>query len=113
MPGRRIVMVVEVTTSDQTHRDERVYAKTFGDADGRSLDHVADLFSGRAKLLSDTRIRADETRVERFSFPASPEHGASVAVKLHYEHAPRGPEEERVWVTFYSERRFIRRAEGS
>jgi hypothetical protein len=113
MPGRRIVLVVEATTGDGSYRDERIYAKTFGDAEGNRLDHVGDFFSKQARLLADSRIRADETRAERFTFPARPGGSASIAVKLHYEHAPRGSEEERVWVTFFSERRFLRAGEKS
>lgn len=114
MPGRRIVMVVEVSTSGgKAFREERVYAKTFSDAEGRRIDHVADYFAGGTRLDSDTRIRADETRTEVFGFPVPATDNASITVKLHYEHAPRGLDSERVWVTFYSERRFLRRSDNT
>ena len=51
------------------------------------------------------------TAVSGTRFPAAPSRSASVTVKLHYEHAPRGQDEERVWVTFFSERRFLRAGE--
>ena len=111
MPGRRIVMVVEATAGDGgSFREERVYEKSFVDAEGNRVDHVADFFTKQLKLETDTRIAADETRTEVFSFPVPAKNSASVTVKLHYEHAPRGAESERVWVTFYSERRFLGRA---
>jgi len=112
MPGRRITMLVEVSTSGgKTYREERVYAKSFRGAGGRKIDHVTDYFAEGAVLDADTRIRADETRTEVFGFPVPATDNASISVKLHYEHAPLGPESERVWVTFYSERRFLRRAD--
>jgi len=113
MPGPRIVMLVEVSTSGGgTFREERVYAKTFRDAAGRRIEHVADYFAEGATIEADTRVAADETRTELFGFPVPATDNASITVKLHYEHAPRGEGGERVWVTFYSERRFLRRADA-
>ncbi len=72
------------------------------------MTHVADYFAGGVRLESDTRIRADEARVESFRFPVPSDVTASVNVRLIYEHVPRGEDQERERLVFYSERKFIR-----
>lgn len=114
MPGRRILMVIEVDTSTgRSFREERVYSKTFLRADGTVIDHVADYFGKGIKLASDTRLGPDELRTEKFHFDIEPDETAYVTLKMHYEHAPRGDKGERVWLTFYSIQRLMKRAAGS
>jgi len=107
MPGRRIVLQVEVKAGRKTHADQRVYGKQFQDASGQTVVHVADYFAGGVRLESDTRIGADEARVESFRFPVPSDAKASVNVRLIYEHVPRGEDQERERLVFYSERKFI------
>ena len=111
MPGRRIVLHVEVKAARETQEDRRVYGKQFQNAAGQTVDHVADYFAGGVRLESDTRIRADEERVESFRFPVPPDATATVNVRLIYEHVPRGEGQERESLVFYSERKLIRPAD--
>ena len=57
MPGRRIVLELEVTTSDGLSFDDlRTYGKYFQNAEGKTISHVADYFGRGVRLESDTRI---------------------------------------------------------
>ena len=107
MPGRRIILDVAVKAGRTTHKDRRVYGKQFQDASGKTVIHVADYFAGGVRLESDTRIRADEARVESFRFPVPFDTTATVNVRLTYEHIPRGKDQDRERLVFYSERKFI------
>ena len=108
MPGRRVILAVDVRTSDgKTFREGRTYGRFFRDAAGRTISRDGECFTPGVSLESDTRIRADEQRVEKFRFPVSADATAQVALKLHYEHAPTGGPEDRTWLTFYSEERTV------
>jgi len=112
MPGRRMVLELTVDPdTGQTFQEHRTYGKYYADATGKTIEHVADLFAEGLQLQSDTRIGVDDVRVENFEFEVQPQANVYVTVKLHYEHAPRGPDEKRVWLTFFAERRMVRPAE--
>jgi hypothetical protein len=112
MPGRRVMLDVAVRTSEgKTYHEQRVYEKSFVDGAKRRVDRVADLFfADGLRLAADTRIGADELREERFRFDVPAEATAWVEVKLRYEHAPWGDDEDRVRMTFFSETRLVVRA---
>jgi hypothetical protein len=46
--------------------------------------------------------------MEEFTFAIQEQDTAYVTLKLHYEHAPQGLDEDKVWITFLSERRVVR-----
>ena len=110
MPGRRIVLRLEVRTNDgQAFDEQRTYEKRFVDEQGARVDHVADLFfADGLRLSSDTRIAADELRDERFVFPVPASASAWISLRLEYEHAPWGDDEPSVSTVFVYERRFVR-----
>ena len=87
-------------------RDERIFERTFVDADGEPVKTDVDYFAKGVREKTDTRILADETRIELFRFAVSP-HPVRVTVKLRYEHAPLGSTEDRTSIVFYSEKRRI------
>ncbi|MFQ5671215.1 MAG: multiheme c-type cytochrome [Acidobacteriota bacterium] len=108
MPGRRVILDLLVETSaGKTYREKQVYEKSFLSADGRVILHDSGFFAPGVALQADTRIQVDEHRQEMFTFPLSAGDTAYVTVRLHYEHAPRGPGEEKIWLTFLSERRVV------
>lgn len=113
-PGRRIVLVVMLEGGDGSSFEERrAYSKTYLDAKGKRIERAVDYFGKGVRLEADTRIRADEVRKESFRFSVPDTVPAYVTVKLQYEHSPRGEAEERVWMTFYTFRRLLKRtAEG-
>jgi len=113
MPGRRILMEVSVAASDgASFRESRTYSKQFADEDGKRIREVGEFFfASGVRLESDSRIGVDERRTESFLFPVADSASAYVTVKLHYEYAPRGEDEERLWRTFFSHRDLVKRSE--
>ena len=111
MPGRRVILRIDVRTSEgKSYREEKIYEKRFVDAAGERVDHVADLFFAEGlRMERDTRLAADEIREERFLFPVPPKVTAWVELKLNYEHSPWGEDDNRVWLTFYTETEMVRR----
>ncbi len=65
----------------EVYKEKRIYGRIFADAKGNRtlMDHDA------VKLLEDTTLKAEETRVETFTFP-TPEATPSfdVEISLHY-----------------------------
>jgi hypothetical protein len=108
MPGRRVILAVDVHTSDgKSFQERRTYGKSFVDAAGKTITRDQDFFGSGVRVEADSRIEADQQRVEQLRFPVSPDATAHVALKLHYEHAPTGGPEDRTWLTFYSEERAV------
>jgi hypothetical protein len=107
MPGRRVILDVNLRTSEgKTYQDGRVYAKFFVDTDGSRIGDVWRYFADGVREESDSRILPDERRVESFSFPVPPNVTAQAKVQLHYEYTPLvGPDEPRTVSTFVSESR--------
>lgn len=65
----------------EVFREKRMYGRTFADAKGNKtlMDHDA------VKLLEDTTLKADETRVETITFPTPQETPSfDVEISLHY-----------------------------
>ena len=108
MPGRRVILAVDVRTSDgKTASEKRTYTRLLHDAAGQPIERDAQCFAPGVSLASDTRIGPDEQRVENFRFPVSPDATAQVSLRLNYEHAPTGGAEDRTWITIYSEERTL------
>jgi hypothetical protein len=108
MPGRRLILVVTVRTSQgQTLEEKRVYSKSFADAAGRPIEHDGGCFAPGVRLLSDTRLMSGEQRVENFRFNAPAAASVSQKVALYYEHSPTGTPENRSWLTIFSEERSL------
>jgi hypothetical protein len=108
MPGRRVILDVDVRTSDGAQfKEHETYGKFFVDAAGNRITRDSGYFARGVELESDTRIRPDETRTEVYRFPVAARATAYVTVRLHYEHAPTGGEEGRTWITFLSEKRTL------
>ncbi len=107
MPGRRIVLRITVTGQQGDKLvEERTYGKVMTDAAGEPISRVVDYFAKGVRAGSDNRLSADESRTETFHFTVPSESNAQVETQLHYEHALGGG--DRTWITFFSERRFIR-----
>jgi hypothetical protein len=114
MPGRRVYLDVQLKTGAGQHFEEqRLYARSYVDANGAPIVRDAAFFAKGVKLASDSSIQAGERRVERFRWPVAAQTEAFLSLKLRYEHAPTGGEEGRTSLTFLSEERMIRAAAGT
>lgn len=109
MPGRKIILEVAIDAGKAGAMSERrVYGKTFKNRSGKTLEHVADYFGPGVLLESDSRIQPDEERAETFEFPVPADTSAYLTVKLEYEHAPQGQDEEMDRLTFFTDRKLLR-----
>jgi len=108
MPGRRIILDLQVRSYDgRTFSENKVYGKFFTDSEGETIKRDSRYFTEGVHLESDSRIRSDERRIERFRFPIPHDVMAGVKLRLHYEHDPIGGGAGRTRRTFYSESRTI------
>lgn len=86
---RRLVLRVRAESyAGQKYSEERIYAREVADRDGNPLVREHDAFLKAAKLLSDNRITAGETRVENFTFPLQVGRPAVVVANLYYYYSP-------------------------
>ena len=109
MPGRRLILRVEVSTSSgATFKAERTYGRFFKDAAGEAITHDDGYFEAGVKEVSDSRLRPDERRLESFKFPVPAADTAYVTLTMLYEHAPLGGPEGRSRLTFLTEKRIVR-----
>ena len=79
----------------------------FADAAGDAVVRDSGYFASGVKETSDSRLKADERRVETFRFQVPPDDTAFVRYQLHYEHSPLGGPEGRTRLTFLTEQRTI------
>jgi len=109
MPGRRLILHLEVTTSSgAAFHTERTYGRFFRDAAGNAITHDDGYFVRGVKEVSDSRLRPDERRTEQFRFAVPAGDTAYVTLTLLYEHAPLGGPEGRTLLTFLTEKRIVR-----
>jgi hypothetical protein len=107
MPGRRIVLRIAVSgQGGKKLVEERVYGRVMTDAAGEPISRVVDYFAKGVRAGSDNRLSADESRTETFHFTVPSESNVHIDTQLHYEHALG--DGDRTWITFFSERRFIK-----
>lgn len=77
---------VETASGQLMHRRERIYRRELLDAAGRALTTVPDLFLKAASIGTDTRLKQQEARAERFTVPLPDDWKAIVAL-LEYRDA--------------------------
>lgn len=105
---RRLVLDVTADCYDGQHfRGERVYRRVVADQQGKEikLEHYAMVRS--AKVLSDTRLAADEKRTEVFNFPVPAGVQTQVKATLWYFYSPLAPESQQR-VTFLTLQKLVR-----
>jgi len=108
MPGRRVILEVRASTSqNRTFQERRVYTRSFKDAKGALITRDGDYFAKGVALVSDTRIGPGERRQESFRFEAPASAAVYFNVSLYYEHAPTGGPEDRTWIVFQDESRTL------
>ncbi len=97
-PLRQLVLEVRADSGAGQHfREERIYARQVADQAGKPVtrEHVA--FLKAAKLLSDTRLAAGESRTESFTFAIPPGTFTNVKATLLYTYSPMaGKESQRI-----------------
>lgn len=103
MPGRRVILEASARSSDGTKEaQQRVFGATFVDAAGGTIATDGGYFAKGVRKTADTRLQSGAQWAEVFRFPVAPTATAYVALRLHYEHHPLGPDNPGTRITFYS-----------
>jgi hypothetical protein len=114
MPGRRVILDLTVRSSrGSAFEAEKTFGRSYADARGQIITEDRQYFAKGVSLVSDTRIRTDERRLETFRFPIPPEVSANLTLRLRYEHTPTGDDSDKTSLTFLSESRTIEPRSGS
>ena len=66
--------------------ERRIYTRVLADADGKTIEKEYVAFLKAAKILSDTRLAPDETRLETFSFKVPAGQSARIDAIFYYFH---------------------------
>ncbi len=89
-------LLVDVTTHDRKGKvvetQRIVYRKVVADTGGVELESDGDVFMNGASIVSDNRLKADETRKETLSFRKQPDKVATVTAAAFYEYEPLAPQ---------------------
>ncbi len=92
-PMRQMILEVRVTSAGVTVASEqRIYTRLLADADGKTIEKEYVAFLKAAKVVSDTRLAPDETRLESFTFRVPAGRSARVEAIFYYFHAATDPE---------------------
>jgi hypothetical protein len=105
---RQLILDVAADAYDGQHfRGERVYRRVVADQQGTELksEHLA--MVKPAKVLSDTRLAADEKRTEVFTFPVPAGVQAQVKATFWHYYSPTAPESQQR-VTFLTLQRLVK-----
>jgi len=88
-PLRQLILELRVQVpGGKEFREERFYRRTVTDKNGAVLEREHLAFTRAAKELRDTRLAANESRNEIFSFPIPVGTQASVQGTLYYYYSP-------------------------
>lgn len=106
-PLRQLILDVSAKTADgkETHA-KKIYARTVKDAAGKVLDKEHFVFVKAASVLIDSRLTADETRREVFTFESPAGTSTEIKASLSYYYSPfaRDKADQRVMVVTKSQR---------
>ena len=108
-PLRKLILEVRANPySAKAMRQERVFQRKVVDQDGKVLDLEPLAFVKAARVLSDTRIRARETRTETFNFNVPQGTLTQVEANLYYFYSPMATSAAQQEVKFFTIRRLVR-----
>jgi hypothetical protein len=108
-PLRKLILEVRASPySGRAFRQERVFQRKIADPKGKVVELEPVAFVKGARLLSDTRLAANETRVETFDFPVPAGVLTQVEANLYYYYSPMATSEAQQEIKFFTIRRMVR-----
>ena len=108
-PLRQLVLELRADSYDGRHfREERVYRRAVADQNGAAITREHMAFMKAAKVVSDTRLRPDEKRVETFYFDIPLSVQTQVKATFWYYYSPLAATESQKRVTFLTINRLVR-----
>ncbi|MBI1739161.1 MAG: hypothetical protein HYR58_07925 [Acidobacteria bacterium] len=88
-PLRQLILEVRAEPyGGVQYSEERIYSRIVADQNGTPIQHEHFAFLKGAKVLSDTRLAADEVRAETFSFKVPRARQVRVEANFYYYYSP-------------------------
>lgn len=107
-PLRQLILELRADAYNGKHfRGERVYRRTVADAGGKTLDREHLAFMKGARVVSDTRLAANQSRTETFTFPVPQGVQTQLDASFYYYYSPMASTEAEQRVKFLSIRRLV------
>jgi hypothetical protein len=86
-PMRQVILEVRATSAGVAVASEkRTYTRVLADAGGKAIEKEYVAFLRATKVLSDTRLAPDETRLETFTFKVPAGQSARIDAIFYYFH---------------------------
>jgi hypothetical protein len=99
-PLRQLNLEVSVGAAGKTHEERRVYTRKVVDQAGKEINSEELVFLKAAKTVSDSRLKAGETRRESFEFQVPAAASARVVARLWYFYSPTAATADETRVNF-------------
>jgi Cytochrome c554 and c-prime len=107
-PLRELSLEVLVDAGQgRTLRGERVYARRIADRDNKPVTLEPVAFINGAKVVSDSRLAAGETRKEQFAFNVPGERRTRVKANFWYHYSPLAKKESEKEIMFLSLTQYV------
>lgn len=84
IPARKLILWVELRTSNEYFSQKRAYQRILQDEHGNEINKVFEVFMNAAKVQSDTRIKPKETRTENFVFAMPKNEKITLTARIEY-----------------------------
>jgi Cytochrome c554 and c-prime len=100
-PLRQMILNLKAESyAGQKYNAERVYRRTVADKNGAVLNSEPQVFIKGAKVVSDTRLAPNQTKIEKFSFPMRRGSLIRVVASFSYYYSPLATSEQEQKVKF-------------
>ena len=107
-PLRQLILELRADSYNGKHfRKERIFRRVVADASGARLDREHLAFMKGARVVSDTRLAANESRTETFTFPVPQGVQTQLDASFYYYYSPTASTEAEQRVKFLSIRRLV------
>lgn len=107
-PLRQLILELRADAYNGKHfRKERVYRRTVADASGKVINREHMAFMRAARVVSDTRLAANQSRTETFTFAVPQGVQTQLNASFYYYYSPMASTEAEQRVKFLSIRRLV------
>jgi hypothetical protein len=107
-PLRQLILELRAAAyNGKQFREERIYRRTVADASGTILNREHLAFIKGARVVSDTRLAANQSRTETFTFPVPQGVTSRVDASFYYYYSPMASTEAEQKAKFLSLSRIV------
>jgi len=84
IPSRKLILLVELKTSNEYFSQQRIYQKIMLDESGKEIKKENEVFQKAAQVSFDNRLMPRETRIERFAFAMPKNKKITISARIEY-----------------------------